>query len=65
MHNFFFMEIVFSEFPDALLLFFESLGNPFSEFLSLKKSIKNRTILDVKTNLERVSGGVDPWVFAP
>ena len=38
------MELVFNEFRDRFLLFFESLGDRFSDFLALETGLKTKVI---------------------
>ena len=53
------MEIVFNEFRDRILLFFESLGNRFSELLALKTSLEPKDFFVMDQILSRGSGEAD------
>ena len=48
-----FMEFVFKEFLDQLLVFFKWLGNRFSDFLRFENKLENETIFSEKPDLEK------------
>ena len=47
-----FMEIVFKESRNRILVFFGSLGSRFSDFLGLENKLENQAIFDKLPNLK-------------